>query len=75
MPVPMRAQPSVSNDADTSGIVSNAGLYAMTANSASIPNNWWTYHHMLVNFGTTTQMTRWQPAYGRLINFQANAEL
>lgn len=75
LPVVMRSQPAVDNSADTSGIVANAGLYNLSASSASIPNNWWNGHNGLVNFTTTTQITRWTTAYGRINVFKASAEL
>lgn len=76
LPVSMRAQPSVANDADTNGITANGSLYNVTANSATIDNSWWNGSNGVVFITTNAQVTRWTTAWGRVgTNLQLNAEL
>jgi len=75
VPVPMRSQPSVTNSSDASGIGANGGLYALNAASASIPNSWWNGNNGLINVTTTTQITQYTIASGRVANLQLNSEL
>ena len=75
LPVPMRATPAVTNDADSSGIVANGNLYNLTAASAQILNNFWNGHVGFVAVTTNAQITRWTTCYVRINQFQANAEL
>ena len=75
LPVTMRAQPSVTNDADTNGIAANGNLYNLTAASAQIQNGSWWGHHGYVSITTNAQITRWTACSARILNFQASAEL
>jgi len=75
LPATMRAQPSVTNSADSSGIVANGILYNLTAASATIINGWYSGHNMVIVVTTNAQITRWTTAYIRILNLQANSEL
>ena len=75
LPVTMRVQPSLLNEADSSGVVANGSLYNITANSAAILNGWWGGSNMMVTVTTNSQITRWTTAYVRIPNLQLNAEL
>jgi hypothetical protein len=75
LPVTMRTQPSVNNSSDTSGIAANGNLYNLDGASAVILNSWWSGSSMGINVTTSTQITQYTIASGRLLNLQCSAEL